>query len=92
MSIRVGTAKQAQMVMGLSEYELLRAQTGMGMGIPAHSTNSRGIPSLQHEPCPDYNGDTVSLQTTFNSTRQSALCPGNSDQTIVGVAASAPVS
>jgi hypothetical protein len=39
MSIRVGTAKQAQMVMGLSEYELLRAQMGMGMGIPAHSVN-----------------------------------------------------
>jgi hypothetical protein len=37
MSIRVGTAKQAHMVMGLSEYELLRAQMGMGMGIPAHS-------------------------------------------------------
>jgi hypothetical protein len=36
MSIRVGTAKQAQMVMGMSEYELLRAQMGMGMGIPAH--------------------------------------------------------
>jgi hypothetical protein len=42
--------------------------------------------------CPDYNGDTVSLQTTFDTTRQSALCPGNYDQTIVGVAASAPVS
>jgi hypothetical protein len=42
--------------------------------------------------CPHYNGDTVSLQTTFNSTRQSALCPGNYDQTIVSVAASAPVS
>jgi hypothetical protein len=37
----VGTAKQAQMVMGLSEYELLRAQMGMGMGIPAHSGKSQ---------------------------------------------------
>jgi hypothetical protein len=37
----VGTAKQAQMVMGLSEYELLRAQMGMGMGIPAHSGEKR---------------------------------------------------
>jgi hypothetical protein len=34
----VGTAKQAQMVMGLSEYELLRAQSGMGMGMSTTAT------------------------------------------------------
>jgi hypothetical protein len=37
MSMGMSTAKQAQMVMGLSEYELSRSQMGMGMGIPANS-------------------------------------------------------
>jgi hypothetical protein len=42
--------------------------------------------------CPDQTSDVISLQTTFNSTKASTLCPTFYDQITVGVAASANVT